>query len=96
MAQTVSLALGTTPATSSDIIVPAGAQAMIGIYADTGVALSAAGTAFRAEVLLKTPGEAHAVDHLDTAKPTVIVNGPGTYQVRRNAAAVSVGVFSEV
>lgn len=95
MAQTVQLALGTAPGTSSDIVVAAGAQAMIGIYADTGVAISAAGQAFRCDVLLLTPGEPHAIDRLDAAKPTVIVQGPGTYRVRRNAAQVSVGVFSE-
>lgn len=95
MVQTVSLALGTTEATSSDIAVGAGATAIVGIYADTGVSLGAAGDNFKAEVFLKTPGEPHWVGTLSRAQPSLTINSPGVYVVKRGKALVNVGVFSE-
>lgn len=95
MAQTVSLALGTAVADSSDITVAAGVTAIIGIYADTGVSLRSAGDNFKAEVFLKTPGEPHWVGTLSASSPSLTVNAPGAYFARRGSALVPIGVFSE-
>lgn len=95
MAQTVSLALGTTVANSSDITVASGATAIIGIYAGSGVSLRAAGDNFKVEVFLKTPGEPHWVGTLSAANPSLTVSAPGVYFAKRGEALVNIGVFSE-
>lgn len=95
MAQTVRLAPGTAAATSTDIVVAAGNEAVLGIYADTGLQLSAAGSSFYCTVLQVTPGAPNGVEILDATNPSVIVKGPNTYRVVRNSSAIAVGVFSE-
>lgn len=95
MAQTVQLALGTTAATSSTIIVAANAEAVIGIYADVGQRIAEAGSAFSCTLVQVTPGADNQIGRLDAAQPTIIVRGPNSYKVVRPGAAVPVGVFSE-
>lgn len=95
MAQTVSLALGTTAANSNDIIVASGVLAIIGIYAESGVSLRAAGDNFKVEVFLKTPGEPHWIGTLSASSPSLTVNAPGVYFTKRGVSLVNIGVFSE-
>lgn len=95
MAQTVNLAPGMTVATSTDIIVGSGLEAVIGIYTESGMPLSDAGQNFFATVVQVTPGEPSRIDKLDAATPAIKVSGPNTYRVIRGAALVNVGVFSE-
>lgn len=95
MAQTVKLAPGLTAATSTDIVVAAGAEAVVGIYADPGTTLGAAGVSYYCRVMQVTPGADNCVQNLDASTPSVIVRGPNTYRVQRSAAQTNVGVFSE-
>ena len=96
MAQTVQLALGTTAATSSTMVVATGAEMVIGIYADAGQQLSQAGNAFACTLVQVTPGADNQIAILDSSNPTTIVKGPNSFKVLRPGAAVPIGVFSEV
>lgn len=92
MAQTTILAAGDTAATSTDVVVAAGATANVGIFSAGAVP---AGTAFR--VLVATPGADMVVGHLSAANPYISVTGPGTFRVRRDAlpAGMAVGAYSD-
>ena len=92
MAQTVQLAIGTTTAPSSDIVIAAGATAVVGIYADTGSKLD--GTAL-AYLYQKTPGAPNLLEVLDSTNPSVEVKGANTVYVQRVLAGAAFGVFSE-
>lgn len=95
MAQVVQLAPGLTVATSSDIVVAAGDEAVVGIYTESGTPLVNAGPSFFCALVQVTPGEPNRIDKLDAAQPSVKVLGPNTFRVIRSAARVNVGVFSE-
>lgn len=94
MAQTVNLALGSTTADSSDIVVAAGSTKTIGIYTS-----ASGGLVFGAQAYLyqKTPSVSNLVTVLDYENPSFTVNGPNTFFVRRSSqqALVPIGVFSE-
>lgn len=93
MAQTVSLAPTVNDATSSNIVVAAGAEVVIGLYVATGQ-LSDAGQ-FEATVTQVTPGAAVSVTKLSAATPSLVFKGPNTFAVVKPRTLVAVGVFSE-
>lgn len=95
MAQTTSLALGTTAATSADIVVPANVTAIIGIFAAAGVPLPGKGTTGACRLMQVTPGAPNLVTLLDDTQPSVAIQGPGTFRVMRSAVASAVGVWTE-
>lgn len=97
MAQTTHLAAGQTAATSTDIVVAAGASVSVGLFTDrAGDAIPAA---LEIWLLIDTPGVDNRV--IDLAKEpgnARAVSGPGTYRVSRpllTAYGVNVGVFAE-
>lgn len=90
MAQTTVLASGTTAATSSDIVVAAGASKTVGIFG--AAALAGLGSL---KVMLDTPGADIEVTRLTRSQPVVVLSGPGTFRVVRALSAVAVGVFVE-
>lgn len=94
MAQAVNLALGKTNADSTDKVVAAGATATVGIYTDDAGGLTDQTYAY---LYQKTPSQSNLVARLNRDVPSVTVNGPNTYFVRRVASQspVNVGVFSE-
>ena len=83
-----------TNATSSDVVVAAGATAVIGIYTAAGQIPQTA----RLTIVQDTPGSTDIpVDVLDKGKPSVII-GAGTFRVVRVHGADwsdQVGAFSE-
>lgn len=92
MANTV-LAAGTTAATSTDIMVAAGAVVTVGIFAATTVLEKGQ----RAIVYQDTPGADVQIAELSMDKPSTVISGPGTFRVKRPALAVTgIGVFTEV
>ena len=92
MAQTTVLAAGTTAATSSDIVVAAGASVTVGLFtADAG---GIPGNT-SAQVYIDTPGSDRIIETLSGNRPTAVISGPGTFRVKRGVAVVSVGVFTE-
>lgn len=89
MPQATILASGTTAATSTDIVLGAGAVANVAIFsADPGA--STAGKA--CNVLHVTPGALNWVGSLDQTTRSMLLNGPGTYRVERPALGVAFGV----
>jgi len=93
MPQSTILAAGTTAATSTDIVLAAGASATVGIFAATAMALPA-GQQF--EVVQVTPGAANYVGMLTNGERSVQIVGPGTFQVKRPVTTAAFGVFLEV
>lgn len=94
MAQTTKLAATTSAGTSATIVVAAGAEAVIGLFAATG-SLSAAGDMLTATVQQVTPGQPNSIAKLDASFPSCLVTGPNTFTVIKSASTVAVGVFSE-
>lgn len=95
MAQTTSLALGLTAATSADIVVPANGTAIIGIFAAAGVPLPGKGSAGSCRLMQVTPGADNLVTYLDDTQPSVVVQGPSTFRVVRNVSPSALGVWTE-
>lgn len=93
MTQTIILAPGSTETTSPDIVVPAGAVACIGMYVAADVLPK---EHYRLRVQHKTPGIPNHVASLSAELPSVVVQGPATYNVYRPAGAVQVGVFYDL
>lgn len=93
MAQTVKLAVGATSATSSDITIASGSEAVVGIYRDAGELPRG----YKARVYQDTPGSTDTfICELTAEAPVLILSGPGTFRIKRRAmAGVNVGVFSE-
>jgi opacity protein-like surface antigen len=88
------LAVGTTSAVSTDIVIPAGSTVTVGIYfsASTG---QGAGSA--AHVNQATPGADNFLLALDALNRSTVLIGPGTFRVTRQATAgPALGVFTEV
>ena len=93
MAQATILAAGQTAATSSDLVLAAGASATVGIFATgripSGVELS---------VFLDTPGDDQFIARLTEQDSATSIMGPGTYRVKRpdvSAYGLGVGAFTE-
>lgn len=95
MAQTTPLAAGQAAATSSDIVVAAGASVTIGLFTDHPS--GAVPGRFEYWLMADTPAQDRRVVDLGKVAPQVI-SGPGTYRVIRpdiSANGVNVGVFVE-
>lgn len=93
MAQTTILAAAQTTATSTDVVVPAGAVVTIGLFAAGAVPPQA-----RAAVYIDTPSGDQFVKFLQGGQPEVI-SGPGTFRAVRKASisryGVDVGIYIE-
>lgn len=90
MAQSTILAAGMTAATSTDVILAAGATAAIGAFA-----AGALPKLLRLLVMMDTPDGDVQVGVLTDEDPVAMLTGPGTYRVLRPAQVSAVGVFSE-
>lgn len=93
MAQSTILAAATTAATSTDVVVAAGAVVTVGIYSDAAVDLPL-GVMF--DVMQDTPGADNLAARLHQASRTAVLSGPGTFRVKRHAyAGPAFGAFVE-
>ena len=93
MAQSVIMAVGTTKATSTDVVIASGETATIGIYSAAPSA-TPVGLIFR--ITQDTPGADNAIANLDNETRVAIVSGPGTFRVTRPAyTGTAFGVFLE-
>lgn len=90
MAQTTILAAGTSAATSTDILVAAGASVTVGLFSAAAIPPEV-----RLQILIDTPSADDVVGVLTGAEPVMVLSGPGTYRVSRPLIGVSVGVFTE-
>lgn len=99
MAQSTILAAGITGATSTDIVVAAGAVVTVGMFCaeiDKPVNYSEI-IATKFEIMQDTPGADNLIFTLNYAKPSTVLSGPGTYRVKRIAyVGKPFGVFLEV
>lgn len=95
MAQNTVLAAGNTAATSSDIVVTAGAVVTVGVFAASGVSINIPHAA-RFNLLIETPGADQFVASFDNQTRQHVLAAPGTYKVSRNAyTGTAFGVFTE-
>lgn len=93
MAQNFILAPAATAATSTDIVVAAGAVVTVGIYSAAGGILPS-GVDFT--VYQDTPDGDNYVARLSNFSRTTALSGPGTYRVKRPAyTGTAFGVFTE-
>lgn len=92
MAQNTVLAAGTTAATSTDIVVAAGASVTVGLFVATGD-FAVSGPV--AEVLGDTPGADIRVALLSMDRPVTVISGPGTFRVKRLATSQAIGIYTE-
>lgn len=90
MAQNTILAAGTTAATSTDVVVAAGAVVTVGIFSAVEIPDSV-----RVSVRQDTPSGDNFVTHLTGRTLSVVLSGPGTFRVYRPVTTVSLGVFTE-
>ena len=98
MTQSTILAAGITEATSTDIVIAAGATVVVGIFcAEQDKPISYQDQlAGEFKILQDTPGADNAVLTLNYMKPSTILSGPGTYRVKRAAyVGKPFGVFLE-
>lgn len=97
MTQSTILATGITAATSTDIVIAAGAVVTVGIFcAALDVPTGLDWEPIQFTVLEKTPGADNKIDTLNFGKKDVVLSGPGTYRVSRPAYTGSpFGVFVE-
>lgn len=91
MAQTQILAAGAGPATSTDVVLAAGAIANLAAFRiapetwrDT-----------RLSVYMDTNGDDAFVAYLNGQKPAITIQGPGTFRVVREQGTTAIGVTSE-
>lgn len=98
MARTVRLSLRTTGGTSDDIVVAAGASAIIGIYTDSTTGIPDV----QCMVIADTESQPDQICTLHRGMSRVKVDGPGTYNVVvpivpsfNGIAAKNIGVWSE-
>lgn len=93
MPQSTMLAAGITAATSSDIVVAAGATVTVGIF--SAVADQMPGwLAFTIDQV--TPGASNSIGSLDGTRRQIVLAGPGTFRVNRPAyTQTAFGVFIE-
>jgi hypothetical protein len=93
MAQSTILAAGVTAATSTDVVVAAGASVLIGVFSGAGLSLPF-GLTF--SVLVDTPDADNVVDQLSNTRKQIQIFGPGTFRVSRPAyTGDAFGVFLE-
>lgn len=93
MAQATVLAPGNTAATSTDIVVAAGASVTVGIFALIAGRLPG-GVQF--VVSQATPGADNTIARLDNNSSATVLAAPGTYRVHRPAyTGHEFGVFTE-
>ena len=93
MAQSTLLAAGHTAATSTDLVVAAGAFATIGVFSAAVGRLAQDGIF---TVMQDTPGVDNNVTTLDNTRRSVVLIGPGTFRVTRTAyTGTDFGVFGE-
>jgi hypothetical protein len=93
MAQTTVLAAGTTDATSSAIVVPAGATVTVSLFSAAEIPLSCT-----MDIILSAPSGDQIVGALTKYDPSVGIYAPGTFYVvraGRNMSGVNVGAFIE-
>ena len=93
MAQTTILAAGTTDATSSAIVVPAGSNVTVSLFSAATIPLSCT-----MDIVLSTPSGNQVVGQLTKYDPSVGIYAPGTYYVvraGRDMSGVAVGAFIE-
>lgn len=99
MTQSTILAAGVTEATSTDIVIAAGATVVVGVFfadADKPVSYNDQISA-KFKILQDTPGADNAVFSLSYSNPATILSGPGTFRVKRYAyVGKPFGVFLEV
>jgi len=85
------LAIGTTNASSTDVVVAAGTPLTVCLKDGAGPIVDGGA---RVQIQLKADsGEYFTVDTLSQAKPAVMIQAPGTYRFSRKAGT-SCGVFS--
>lgn len=89
MTQETILAAGKTATASSDVVLAAGAEAKIGMFAANST------PSVSMQLVLDTPGADLPVCDLTPANPVVVVTGPGTFRVLRPVITVDHGAFSE-
>lgn len=99
MTQSTILAAGITEATSTDIVIAAGATVVVGVFfqeADKPLSYKEQ-TAPKFRILQATPGADNAVFvALSYGNPSTILSGPGTFRVKRYAyVGKPFGVFLE-
>lgn len=99
MTQSTILAAGITNATSTDIVIAAGATVVVGMFCadvDKPVVYEDI-IATKFEIMQDTPGADNLIFTLNYAKPSTVLSGPGTYRVKRIAyVGKPFGVFLEV
>lgn len=83
---------GTTAATSSDVVVAAGATVTVGIFVSSG-GFAVSGPI--GEVWADTPGADVPVSTLSADRPITVISGPGTFRVKRLATSQAIGVYTE-
>lgn len=93
MAQATILASAQTAATSTDVVVAAGSQVTIGIFATGAIPAGV-----QVSVAVDTPGDDANATVLNNTRPNTVISGPGTFRAYRpdiSAYGVNVGVFTE-
>lgn len=84
---------GKGEATSTNVVLAAGAKAHVGLFGDAG-SLLPAGVTFA--VLQATPGADNLYRQLDASQRSVVIEGPGTFRVKRPAlAGDAFGAFAD-
>lgn len=78
MAQSTILATGTTAASSTDIVVAAGAVVTVGVFSATP-----SGLRVKFKIFQDTPGADNLIGLLGNENRATQLNGPGTYRVDR-------------
>ena len=85
------LAIGTTAANSSDIVIAAGSQVVLALKDAAGPAITSGGYV---KIQMKADsGEYFDIDELTAQRAALVVVGAGTFRVSRVAGG-SCGVFS--
>lgn len=93
MGQNTNLTTGNTEATSTDVVLAAGASANVGIFGAAGAALP---VKVNFSVSMDTPSGDSVIGLLNQKSPVMLVTGPGTFRVKRPAyTGNAFGVFSE-
>jgi hypothetical protein len=92
MPQATILALGTSGATSTDVVVASGSFAVIGSFTAAGVSYPQGG---EVDVTVVTPGSEALVVTLSEDNRTVRLAGPSTYRATRKPCGTPIGVYSE-
>lgn len=84
------IASGTAEADSADFTLAAGEQVTLFLKDAAGTTVNPHGVA---QVHIKSAdGEYFMIGKIDTSQPAAVLSAPGTYRVRRLAAAVAYGV----